>query len=84
MSSAEKAESWFKTEITLGQAVTIMMTILTLLIGSWINVNGRITAMEIQFEVMKQERTDQKDFQKQVLLKLNQIELNLMNKQDRK
>lgn len=84
MARLEKTESWLKTEITVGQLVTISATILTLLVSSWINVNGRITALEMQMQLMKEDRIDDKDFQKTILIKLEQIQLKIENKADRK
>lgn len=84
MPAMEKTESWFKTELTLGQALSLSIVIVGSIITGWFNLGLRVTVVEQQIEMLKEEKRENKDFQKTVLLKLEDIQQKVNNKADRK
>lgn len=84
MPTMQKTESWFRSDLTLGQAITIGFTIVGTVCGAWYNLSTRVTVVEQQIEMLKEYKADNKEFQRTVLLKLEDIQGKVNNKEDRK
>jgi lipopolysaccharide export LptBFGC system permease protein LptF len=88
------AKSILKNEITLGQAVGFLITIIIVVVSNWISTQVSITKIEvrqnIQEERAKEDREVSEKNQKMILdevkelnRKLSSIEIELTNKQNR-
>lgn len=84
MPTAQKTESWFRTELTLGQAISMSIVIVGAVITGWFNLGLRVTVVEQQIEMLKEEKSENKEFQRNVMLELKNIQYLINSKEDRK
>lgn len=79
MSAIEKANGRFRTELTFGQAIAMVIPLLGVIIGAWITINYRMTVVEEQVKTFQMDRTDSKNFQEKVYDKLEDVQEEIGN-----
>lgn len=72
-----------KKEITLGQAIAIIVTIMGTVLTSWITTSNRITKAEADIENLKQSNAEYRSDAKEIKATVNSILIKMENKADR-
>lgn len=84
-----------KREVTLGQLITVAITLITLIIAQWVSLNIRVTKLEVEstertrYETeyrleMKSSQAETNATLKTLNESVQEIKVSLQNKQDRR
>ena len=76
-----------KVNITLGQILSIALTVLVITIGGWINMSGRVKALEVETDIRIRQLETQvqsnRDYFHKILDEVQKVKITLQNKKDR-
>lgn len=76
-----------KVNITLGQILSMALTIFIITLGGWINMSGRVKALEVETDIRIRQLETQvqknRDYFHKILDEVQQVKIVLENKKDR-
>jgi len=76
-----------KVNITLGQVLSMALTVIVITLGGWINMSGRVKALEVETDIrIRQLETQVKEnrvYFLKILDEVQQVKIVLENKKDR-
>jgi len=76
-----------KVNITLGQVLSMTLTVVIITLGGWINMSGRVKALEVETDIrirqLETQVSENRDYFHKILDEVQKVKIVLENKQDR-